>query len=250
MDSIIIKIRKLLAVANDKGASEHEAETAALMATQLMEKYNISRKEVDIEVSDIGQTQIWAYIKRVEGQKWEWALLQTLAKHNFCKVVGNNNSRGILLTLMGEEDNRKMVEETFYMLRWKFRDLLKIRYADYKKGIRSVLMKKLTPEFIDRHWAEIVKEGLVSSESVWTRSYLSGCVAGLAKRLHDENKPEDTQEYGLVLKKHESAIEKYIENQIGEVREKKSRKEIIDEEAYIKGVIDGKQKDNKQLNGG
>lgn len=82
-DNIFIKIKKLLEITTDKGATEYEAKTAALMVQKLLAKFNLS---IDVVNSFNDEKEIIEDI--VDGDKgylWAKQLAAVVAPNYFCK---------------------------------------------------------------------------------------------------------------------------------------------------------------------
>ena len=80
-EKIIDRIKKLLATASDKGATENEAMIAALKAQELMAKYNIELSEVQLEEDKDEIVKLPT--ETGTGNKWKFVLAHTVAD-NFC----------------------------------------------------------------------------------------------------------------------------------------------------------------------
>lgn len=82
-ENIVEKIRKMLRLARDKGASEAEAASAMAMAQRLMMRYNIDNVEEKVE-----QIAIRGDWKNYEvDKKWQQMLLSAVAKLYNCRSI-------------------------------------------------------------------------------------------------------------------------------------------------------------------
>lgn len=81
--SLLERIKKLLSITEENGASEQEAISAALMAQRLMAKLNISERDLTDSIEETSKDPIEgsAAIKRHE---WHLALARTIAKNFRC----------------------------------------------------------------------------------------------------------------------------------------------------------------------
>ena len=121
---ILEKIQKLMAMANDKGATQGEIENATKMAQQHLLKYNLSMTDIDAHVTDeekeqgvhrerIDYSDTW---KKVEGN-WIAHLYHNVAIHNMCMVIthsaptkgGKGSSKVTALSLIGKPHNVNIV---------------------------------------------------------------------------------------------------------------------------------------------
>src|SRR5688500_9369454 len=77
MSEIIDRVRKLLALAKDKGASEHEAATAMAMASRLMMQHHIDHLDDDKEKAK-AVFGSWCFIDYAED--WHKVIAASVAK--------------------------------------------------------------------------------------------------------------------------------------------------------------------------
>lgn len=94
---IIERVRKLLALADNQGATPAESATAAKMAAKLMSEYQLSDSDVRISVNEMGTTSVdikkgdvatamWACSSR-EGSGWRGTLAMATAKAMNCQCL-------------------------------------------------------------------------------------------------------------------------------------------------------------------
>lgn len=106
MENIIERIRKLLVLAKDKGASEAEAATAMKMASDLMMKYNIDAGAVAEEREEVRVTRG----NRTEPlAKWEGIIAQAVSHLYDCRTI----HWGKVYCFVGRPFNVRACEETF-----------------------------------------------------------------------------------------------------------------------------------------
>lgn len=86
--NVVKKIRKLLRLARDKGATEHEAMTALTMAQRLMMQHNIHDVEEQREIHAIRGE--WMEVDK--GDKWEMITAQAAAMLFNCRNVVRTRS--------------------------------------------------------------------------------------------------------------------------------------------------------------
>jgi hypothetical protein len=104
-ETITAKIRKLLAIARDKAASEHEAASAMAMASDLMIKYNIDHVE-DENAPGVVEGE---YMKEKYDHKWQAFLHTSIAELYDCRGL----VRGSYRKFIGRPFNVSAAEETF-----------------------------------------------------------------------------------------------------------------------------------------
>lgn len=109
MSAIVDRIKKLLALARDKGASEAEAATAMRMASELMLKHNID--EPTEEVPTVGYHQV-VY---EDTDKWVYWLGRAAALIYSCKEVETTRGGKRGIGFIGRPDN---TEAAFTTLVW------------------------------------------------------------------------------------------------------------------------------------
>lgn len=81
-EKIIERIKKLLAVAEDRGATEYEAAAAALAAQRLIAEYDVEQWEIHSKDAEPIET---VYAKDVK-RRWRWQLADVIAPAFRCKT--------------------------------------------------------------------------------------------------------------------------------------------------------------------
>lgn len=107
MESIKDKIKKLMALANNAGATEHEAAQAMEMASALMIKYNIELPAEESNEVVQGPTVFMGF-----EEHWHTIAGQAAAYLFMCKVV-TNMPRGRGFYFIGRPTNIEMAVDTF-----------------------------------------------------------------------------------------------------------------------------------------
>ena len=130
MEKIIAKIRKLLEMTQENGASENEAMVAALKAQKLMAEYNINI--ADIETEDEHTTIVEESFNCGNGDKWKYRLANIIASNFRCKTYFINKSH---VVFYGYESDAKIALDVFKFL-FNIGNKLADRcyYEYYKKG--------------------------------------------------------------------------------------------------------------------
>ena len=138
-ESIVERIKKLFAMANDKGASENEALQAALMAQRLMSENNV--EEWELHAAD--EPNIVEVRTSDAPRKWRLVLAQVIAvnfrcknyqqsrwrKVEECRTTTEFNERAKEIVFVGYETDAQAAALTFdYM--YKVGNRLANRYAD------------------------------------------------------------------------------------------------------------------------
>lgn len=132
-EKIIDRIRKLLALARDKAASEHEAATAMAMASDLMIKYNVDH----VDDADAPGVIEGSYTTEKFDQKWHSFMHTSIATLYDCRGLVQRGHR----KFVGRPFNVAAAEET-----WPF--VLEQVEALYKSSLRAFKgeMGKLSKE--------------------------------------------------------------------------------------------------------
>jgi hypothetical protein len=108
-EGIVEKIRKLLRLARDKGATEAEAATAMTMASKLMLQHNIDNVEEKVE--EIAVRGEWHNVEI--DKKWQQILMSAVAKLYNCRSVMMVNSSHV--QFIGKPSNVLVAADT---LQW------------------------------------------------------------------------------------------------------------------------------------
>ena len=131
MEKIIAKIRKLLEMTQENGASENEAMIAALKAQKLMAEYNLEITDVEGELDS--KEMINAEVDCKNGDKWKYRLASIIARNFCCKVSFMNKRYAVFF---GYKQHAEVAQQVFKFLFEngnKFAD--RIYYDYYKKGM-------------------------------------------------------------------------------------------------------------------
>ena len=209
-DKIYDKIKKLLSLAGD-GNFESESNTALDMANSLMQRYNITSKNMDeyFREQELG--------KLVNSQKeephlykiWEKMLMSALAHLFNCEVVFNHDgSRKLTMRVLGREGN---VRTAIAMNDWivkKIKEDAKKKYPGRNMSARN--------------------------------SYALGCVDNIcsrvAKMVEDRNKEAVQNGWGLVPV---DEVKQFMRQQFPHLSHSKSKATNSDSKAYGAGIVDG-----------
>lgn len=135
-DDIKLKIKKLLALAADKAATEGEASNAMRMAMGLMVKHGIEQSELST-VEERKAKKGKPVVARFDG--WEIELAAAAAHLYACKLVILNKGKAGLY-FVGRQDNIDAAEATLMFL-------AKQLEAFYKQALPSGMTQKARSEF-------------------------------------------------------------------------------------------------------
>jgi len=130
-ESILDKIKALLAMAEHPNSNEHEAAIALEKAQELLLQYNLTRDDIQsesgIRFHGIGMA---SGIER-HGFPWKRNIMNVIAKSTLCRVIINRSFKK--WTLFGTEPN---VKATLEMYRWvviQLDDIAMNSFAMYKR---------------------------------------------------------------------------------------------------------------------
>lgn len=130
MEKIIEKIKKLLAMTEENGASKNEAMIAALKAQKLMAEYNIDI--TDIRNGEESQEIIEESFNCGNGDKWKYTLADIVARNFCCETwfIGKTH-----VVFFGYNKDAKIARNVFEFL-FKTGNKLadKCYYEYYKNG--------------------------------------------------------------------------------------------------------------------
>lgn len=134
MSDIVNKIKKLLALAGDKAATEDEAATALRMAQGLMLKHQLSEKDLTLTEAQAKELR-----KKHPLQKHELALVFAAARLFGCEgLVYNRGAAGY--SFFGRPENCEAAGETLLFLCSQVERL-------YKANLSPGLTKKMRAEY-------------------------------------------------------------------------------------------------------
>ena len=244
-DKLISKIQKLITLASDGGATVEEADTAQQMANKLLLMHNLtmsdvkissnsSSKKVETQRTSIGQV-------KEEGQ-WEPSLIATICEYNLCRsiVTRKRGFREATITVIGKRDNVDVVLYLFDVARNLYRRSSKDMYNAYRR------------EMIDENShlglteLELQKAKKLAYRTVWIRSYLKGCVAGLFSKLESQRKQIErdqqkvSNQFGLMVVDNKKQITDYMEKNYSDLGKERKWKVDAESKAFSAGVDYGK----------
>lgn len=209
MEKIIAKIKKLMAIADDPGASDQEIQLATYRANKLMLEYKITELELNESSSD-------DIIQKITDQRYTGYLYWTFSV--ICKY------------------NRV---EAYYM--GKINSKCQFKYVGYKKEIsmcESVVIPVL--DYLERTINELKKCYVGDVDfRVYKREYCRGFAKGIQQQLKNSFIDMNVDEkYELILTNSHPTVLNYIKTQM-KVKTVKYNPTGKNKEAYELGVKDG-----------
>lgn len=163
--AIVARIKKLLNLSRDGGASESEVEQARAHAQRLMMEHNVSIATA--EAADTSHTNVRRKNETTKGRAmydWQRGLMWTLCRVNFCSCLNEYNWSGrnwrtVGFQIIGREENVVAVTTTFDYLRQAVERtareyvggdhhrLLSNEAMSFKEGASSRLQERINDQF-------------------------------------------------------------------------------------------------------
>lgn len=257
-DKILEKISKLMALAQNEGASIGEVENSMVAIKKLMVKYNLN----DDDLITNGGVDVSEYViefKSTENKNWRRSLMEVIARNNMCDVIGTVKysyknvkrvSVSVKLSILGNRTNRKMVIDLYEICIDKFISLSKVRYEEYIKEKISFYTEKYPTMKINKTF--LTKNKVTITRNKYITSYYLGCVSGMDSKLSSDNITNDMEvkeigQYTLMIKKNAELLNDKISELFPNLRSAKVRSTSVHGGAYGQGVKDAKVS-NKMLN--
>jgi len=167
-DNIVDRIRKLLSLAENAGATPNEAATAMAKAQALLLRHNLDMASVKVPGAPeaprgVGQVDI----REQKGFTWRLALLSVIARNSLCRVIGTPSEK--TAHLFGTRDN---VRAVLAMYGW------------VSEQLERMALRERTA---------YVKQGGGANGRSWMASFYMGATGTIGDRLR---KPMETFTYG------------------------------------------------------
>lgn len=155
MDSVIDKIKKLLALANCASASDGEASNATSKAHQLLAEYNLSLADIAEKPDD--QAKVDSFVES-GNQRWKHWVWVAACRLNFCEYVSaalknNQTKRFVIGRPLNAEAAKLSASYLVEAIERESRKNCKGRgkeYAtEYKKGCAMTIANRLNAQLIE-----------------------------------------------------------------------------------------------------
>ena len=238
-ESIIKRIKKLLTLANNSGATEAEAKNAMAMAQRLMTKYNISMANVGIDKPSERNIRHEQYFTRkgsLNPADKEIAVI--LNRFYKVKILF---SGGCSLVMVGTPEDIEIAKYVHGYLRAVFFKC----WNEFKRSANEISAQAERPE--GRDGAKPASQYKETAAFPNKADYYFGLQTGICEKMHEaENsaKSEETQEackkYELVLVKNKEAIANYIYDTFGKLgRSRRRSASRMDANSFYAGKAKG-----------
>lgn len=194
-ETILIKIKKLLNLANDP-SNEHEAANAAAKAQEMLLKFNLSEEQLDGVRTDRAEKYTREFYTGhrtgVNEVRWKILLAFAVAKGNLCKVVHIGGSKQICW--IGKPSN---IEVAKFLYETLVHDLEQISDRKWKAILQARKLAMADPERV-----KLKDPSLFSVHGkTWKKSFFLGAVETISERLREglSELSTDTQMNALIV---------------------------------------------------
>lgn len=237
-ETALEKIKKLLAKTQNN-PSEHEVQSALLMAQRMQIKYNISMSEVEM-VTNAKKTKNITKEELTDLEKSIWwvSLLGSVIARNFrCECVQESRYKKRILKFLGLQEDVPVAREVFLFSRASLEYCSDSYIANICNGINLTPMKKRPV-----HQQKVfTASDFVDDKNDYIKGFLKGLDAKFKEQVEKNN-------WGLMLVKDDAVIEYTKKNYSSHVSIPYSNKGKGNAEHYNAGYEDGYSIDyNKKL---
>jgi len=229
-EKLLLKIKKLMAKAQDPSVTESEAAAFAAKARQMLIDNKLSEAsldEVSLERNPFGYERV-DVAARYNVAKWKIDLFFAVARYNFCRAVHSQSSKGHNMNLLGKQQDREIVIFLYDQLVAKIEALSK---SEVKKAVQR--------GEVDWMWRG------PRHPSQWQFSFCNGAVSGVKGTLRLEYERQKAGQDGeatmslIVLSDNE--VQSYMDTvypprSLGQFRMSGS---MHNSSAYVQGQVVG-----------
>lgn len=116
-ESLIEKIRKLNAKANDKSVTEAEAALYAQKVAQLLQEHNLTEAAIQVkeDVEEVGEARIY---NSKTGDTWCQTMAGAVARLYFCDIYLNRLGQNVKIAFVGKPHNVEVATSmTLYLIK-------------------------------------------------------------------------------------------------------------------------------------
>ena len=242
-NSIVEKIKKLLAIANDTAASDNEVSNAMKLVNDLLLKHNLTLGNIDTsndesKIKNLFKSEKIVFGEVVEESNWEVALITTLCEYNLCKPIIHTTTglKGGHITILGNPLNIECVNYMFQVARKLYRQLSKARYNELRK---EVLIQYRA---FNQSENDALRAKDLPYRMPWIRNYLKGCVSGLYIKLEQQKRALSSDTQALIVVNNE-ALELFATQSFDDLRDRHFNKSATDDSAFNLGKQDALEND-------
>jgi hypothetical protein len=242
-DEILERIRKLLRLSEDAGATEAEAAAALERANALLIRHNLTLDAIAVGVSATANAVVEAEVRTGWSGSWRGSLLGALARHNLCAAIVRRQGRVDSIVVVGRAVN---VEATHTMYDWvaeQLEHLAQLEWraynAEQRQAVSTHMGEPWCPNCEDwtstyAHRGRLVCEdcdqrALLERPLIhgftWKTAFFRGALARIATRLLEQRRTqaESAPITALVLRTDQENAE-YLQHHYGELRKGRARR--------------------------
>jgi hypothetical protein len=210
VESLMKVVQALMAKTVERGATEAEAREAAAKVQELLQRYNIDMRAAASQDDDPAEDYSGEYVKYGEvgyERDWRRALLSSIARGNFCRIVlaGGKGTGGAYV--VGQPHNIQVVMYLFNSLSVQLRHLA-------EEGLKTRRDRTVGPYY-------------------WKRDYVMNAAYALRERFEAQHKTNE-QTTALVVSV-ESELDAALKKLFGQLRAGQASNIKGSMEAAIKG---------------
>lgn len=237
-NKILEKLRKLLLhkESAEQIGSSAEAEAFALKIQKLLNQYNLSLSDIDLEERKnnmVREKGLDAKSKGFKGRS-SYIVMDVIAKNNWCKAYSTGLSSTGLMSIIGSKENVEVCKYLHSILFPLSVKLGKKEYAKFIKNDFGVLIGAIKP-----------------SRGKYMRAFIDGFASGLSVKFMTEKKKfeEENPTGSSLIVCNEQALMEFQNKVVGEVKTFKTKVSQVGD-ANFKGFEAGKNADfTKGLSG-
>jgi len=226
-ESIIKKIKGLLAIADDS-KNDEESQSAFVLAQKLMMKHDIQQSEVDTsdDRQEITEGQATTYKKLFW---WERRLARIISENFKVRYYYNNK------ILYGESHTKRSI--TFF----GFKSDVLLSKEMYILAYDAI--KKYCERYVEEYYTNNYYEERSKAKTTEIKnSYMSGFLYGLEEKFNQQVE-QMKQEYGLMVITPHEVSKAYEEMGISSTMKPAKMPTITEIQAYQKGYTEGEKID-------
>ena len=201
-DSIILKIKKLLALSK-KNSNENEAASAAAKAQELLIQYNLDMSRIDSADFEKRERVSHEYqeIFRQNRINWKVDLASTVSRANLCKILTSGRS----LIWIGKKSNIEVAQFLWETLARDLEDICAKRWNDILK-LRSLEDKYSQGLFTDYTLRYV-------HGKTWKNSFYYGALNTIGERLSETKKSlSEDKNINAVIVFNDKEVERYVKS--------------------------------------
>jgi hypothetical protein len=257
-DDIVERIRKLLRLAENAGATEAEAAAALERANALLVRHNLSMDAIAVSGGE-QPTVTEQHIRAGWAGSWRGSLLGILARHNLCSPIISRRGRTDTVVVVGRPAN---VQATHAMYEWiaeQLEHFAQQEWLDFNASQHTAIATHPDVPWCVQceDWTETYEgayrsgrwelnciecdERMLSERPLvhgftWKTAFYRGAILRISNRLYEQRhaRQDDGPVTALVLRTdHENAA--YIDQRFGDVRKGRPRRAEYHSGAYERG---------------